>query len=65
MARLSLHTWTTLNPMSLDGSRGGRRQDAVTTLSYPIHPQVYKMLTIWGQDITLRHCGLLHSAYSK
>lgn len=27
--------------------------------------QVYKMLTLWGQDAVLRHCGLLHSAYSK
>jgi len=27
--------------------------------------EVYKLLTIWGQDLTLRHCGLLHSAYSK
>lgn len=27
--------------------------------------EVYKMLTLWRQDTVLRHCGLLHSAYSK
>lgn len=26
---------------------------------------MYKLLTLWGQDKLLRHCGLLHSAYSK
>ncbi|KAI8466149.1 MAG: hypothetical protein J3K34DRAFT_434644 [Monoraphidium minutum] len=27
--------------------------------------EVYKMLTLWGQSEELRHCGLLHSAYSN
>ncbi|GBF90795.1 hypothetical protein Rsub_03096 [Raphidocelis subcapitata] len=26
---------------------------------------VYQILTLWGQDLTMRHFGLLHSAYSN